>query len=68
MTPESTLQTVESPCISVCVLDEQRVCIGCGRTLDEIAVWSRSSVEEQRAICAAAAERLAKAKVGNSGP
>ena len=27
----------KSPCVGVCVLDEDRVrCIGCGRTIDEI--------------------------------
>ncbi|HEU4604038.1 MAG TPA: DUF1289 domain-containing protein [Steroidobacteraceae bacterium] len=46
-----------SPCIRVCRLDAQNVCAGCGRTLDEIARWSRLSLDEQRAICAIAAQR-----------
>ena len=29
---------VESPCINVCKI-ENDVCIGCGRTLEEIAHW-----------------------------
>jgi len=40
--------TIASPCIKVCVLDARQVCVGCGRTLDEIAQWSRMT-EEQRA-------------------
>jgi predicted Fe-S protein YdhL (DUF1289 family) len=63
MTADFPSQRVESPCIKVCVLDEQSICVGCGRTLEEIAVWSRASAEEQRAICAAAAERLVRAGV-----
>jgi predicted Fe-S protein YdhL (DUF1289 family) len=51
---------VESPCIKVCQLDERNVCVGCGRTLAEIAEWSRMSVEQQRAVCANAAARLAR--------
>ncbi len=34
---------VESPCIKVCVLDDQQVCIGCKRTLDEIVAWGSLS-------------------------
>jgi predicted Fe-S protein YdhL (DUF1289 family) len=49
---------VESPCIKVCQLDAQNVCVGCGRTLAEIAEWSRMGPEQQRSVCAAAAARL----------
>ncbi|MFO0294817.1 MAG: DUF1289 domain-containing protein [Rhodospirillales bacterium] len=29
-----------SPCIAVCRLDPRtRLCIGCGRSIDEIAAW-----------------------------
>jgi uncharacterized protein len=48
---------VESPCINVCTLNAQRVCIGCGRTIDEIASWSRLSDEERRTVCEQAAQR-----------
>jgi predicted Fe-S protein YdhL (DUF1289 family) len=30
---------VESPCVKICALDARQVCIGCLRTLDEIASW-----------------------------
>ncbi|UJF20630.1 DUF1289 domain-containing protein [Shewanella sp. OMA3-2] len=32
-------QRVESPCIRQCSLDEQDICLGCHRTLDEILEW-----------------------------
>lgn len=41
----------ESPCIGDCRLDDQRChCLGCGRTLNEIANWSRMSVADKRAV------------------
>ncbi len=41
-----------SPCVSVCVLDADRCCTGCGRTLDEIARWGGMSAVEQWAVIA----------------
>ncbi|MBL8265391.1 DUF1289 domain-containing protein [Steroidobacter sp.] len=46
-----------SPCIKVCVLDAQQVCVGCGRTLDEIGQWSRLTEEQQRLVCDRARQR-----------
>jgi predicted Fe-S protein YdhL (DUF1289 family) len=44
-------QTVASPCINVCVLDEPSgLCAGCYRTLGEIAAWMELSAAERRAI------------------
>ncbi|WP_404363536.1 DUF1289 domain-containing protein [Marinobacter sp.] len=40
-------ESVRSPCVSVCALDECDVCIGCQRTVDEIMHWSRMSNEER---------------------
>jgi hypothetical protein len=34
---------VPSPCINICRLDAHGVCIGCRRTLGEIAEWSSAS-------------------------
>ena len=49
---------VESPCIKVCVLDPtQTLCIGCGRTVPEIAAWGSASEAEKSAIVAKAAAR-----------
>jgi uncharacterized protein len=44
-------EPVESPCINVCTLDHAGICIGCGRSIDEIARWSRMSPEEQHHVC-----------------
>jgi predicted Fe-S protein YdhL (DUF1289 family) len=39
-----------SPCTKICALDEQGYCLGCYRTLPEIAGWTRLSAREQWAI------------------
>ena len=52
-------QPVDSPCNSICKIDPAtRLCMGCFRTLDEIAAWSRSTNGEQAAINANALGRL----------
>ncbi len=53
---------ISSPCIKVCIVDGGAdICIGCGRTLPEIARWGRMSEDERRAIMATLPERM-KAK------
>jgi predicted Fe-S protein YdhL (DUF1289 family) len=34
---------VASPCVDICRLDAEGLCVGCRRTLGEIAEWSRAS-------------------------
>jgi len=41
---------VPSPCIDICRLDSQGLCIGCRRTIEEIAEWSRASEARRREI------------------
>ena len=50
--------SIASPCNKVCVMDaEQRYCLGCQRTLDEIARWGEMSDAERRAVLEALAAR-----------
>ena len=46
-----------SPCTGVCTLDDDDRCIGCARTLDEIAAWGSMGADERRAVIAALPER-----------
>ena len=46
-----------SPCIAVCALDEDDVCVGCRRPLKEIVEWPRMSATEQQALLDALAVR-----------
>lgn len=39
-----------SPCISVCLLDEQDICVGCFRSAAEVTDWFMASAEEKREI------------------
>jgi hypothetical protein len=49
---------IESPCIKVCVMDEDdRYCLGCRRTLREIARWGDMSEEERASVLAQLARR-----------
>ena len=42
-----------SPCIGVCQLDGRtQTCVGCGRTIAEIAAWTSLEDDERRAIIA----------------
>jgi len=37
----------KSPCVGICVLDEERVrCVGCGRTIDEIISWGKKCQDQ----------------------
>jgi predicted Fe-S protein YdhL (DUF1289 family) len=45
-----TNSPVSSPCIDVCQLDAQGLCIGCRRTIGEISEWSRASEGRRREI------------------
>ena len=43
---------VASPCVSICALDEQDLCTGCQRNVDEITRWSRMDNAERRQVLA----------------
>ncbi|AXA57943.1 DUF1289 domain-containing protein [Pseudomonas thivervalensis] len=48
---------VPSPCTGVCKLDEQRVCLGCLRHVEDIREWRSADDERRRGICAEALKR-----------
>lgn len=51
---------VPSPCVRNCCLDERDVCLRCGRSLDEIKVWSEAGDAERLGILERAAARRAE--------
>ena len=52
----------ESPCVAVCLIDPKTgLCLGCGRTLPEIARWSQLDSSERHAIMSGLAQRMADA-------
>ncbi len=59
MADASSLQSVPSPCINVCRMDDATgLCTGCHRTLDEIAGWSTLDDDGKRAIWTLIGERV----------
>ncbi len=52
-------QPIKTPCIKVCVVDGQSGhCLGCGRTLNEIARWARFTDAERDDLIAALPPRI----------
>ncbi|MDD2737459.1 MAG: DUF1289 domain-containing protein [Methylomonas lenta] len=35
--------SIPSPCVRNCCLDEQDICLGCFRSIEEICAWSKAS-------------------------
>ena len=49
---------VLSPCIGVCALDDEDICIGCWRSGDEITRWGYVDNDGKRAILKNVEQRL----------
>jgi prolyl-tRNA editing enzyme YbaK/EbsC (Cys-tRNA(Pro) deacylase)/predicted Fe-S protein YdhL (DUF1289 family) len=55
-----------SPCVNVCCMDAATgLCVGCARTLAEIAGWSSATPEQRAAIRAALPSRVSATKFDN---
>jgi predicted Fe-S protein YdhL (DUF1289 family) len=61
---------IQSPCVKLCVIHpEERLCVGCLRTIEEISAWSRMTHEGRAAVMAelpGRAPRLAKRRGGRA--
>ena len=53
----TTSSSIDSPCIRNCCLNDDDICLGCGRSLREITAWSVASDEVKKRILEAATER-----------
>jgi len=52
----------ETPCVAVCMIDPRtNLCLGCGRTLPEIARWPKMESAERLAVMAELAQRMEQA-------
>lgn len=54
----------QSPCVRNCCLDENDVCLGCGRLLDEILRWRSVTDTERDEILVLAKNRRMQRKRG----
>jgi predicted Fe-S protein YdhL (DUF1289 family) len=51
---------IESPCVKICTLDARSgLCLGCGRTINEIARWTAMSAAERIRVIGELPSRLA---------
>jgi len=53
---------IQSPCTNVCTIDPRtRLCLGCGRTLEEVAGWSTLTPAQRAAVMAELPARMTAA-------
>lgn len=48
---------IESPCIRHCCLDDNDICVGCFRHINEITGWQKLSEQEQSTIVSSCEKR-----------
>jgi len=48
--PTDNVEGVASPCVRNCCLNEQDICLGCFRHIDEIMAWRQLDVKEKKAV------------------
>jgi predicted Fe-S protein YdhL (DUF1289 family) len=44
------MSSIVSPCIKICQMDSNGICIGCRRTRDEIGDWKKYTDEQKQEI------------------
>ncbi|MEH6550935.1 MAG: DUF1289 domain-containing protein [Pseudomonadales bacterium] len=47
----------QSPCVSICVLNEEDICVGCYRSSDEIIRWSGCTDEQKTEVLSNSQQR-----------
>lgn len=50
-------EAISSPCVSICALDEDDICVGCYRSALEIVDWVIMSEERKREVLRLCAQR-----------
>ena len=60
--------SVPSPCVDICRLDAQGLCVGCRRTIDEITEWPRASETRRWEILRELERRTPAPCAPNSSP
>ena len=66
--PARPPKPIRTPCVQVCAVDgESGLCLGCYRTLNEIASWSALPDERREAIMAELPSRRGRIPPGKLG-
>lgn len=58
-------KAIPSPCVSICVLDDNDICTGCQRTGKEISYWGKMNNDERRAVLQQVAQRAQQQGLSN---
>lgn len=53
---------ISSPCQRNCCLDQDDICLGCGRSLTEICGWHQANIVQKQQIMVQAEQRLSAKK------
>lgn len=53
---------MESPCVACCRLNEDKICVGCYRHMDEIVDWRKKTPQEYQQISLNIQKRKAVAR------
>ena len=51
------MKSISSPCIKICTL-VNKICVGCGRTQDEIREWFTATEQRKEDIKVASGKRI----------
>ena len=54
---------IASPCVSICALDADDVCVGCHRTGQEISNWGAFNLEQKKAVMEKVRQREASSYI-----
>lgn len=57
---ENKTHSIQSPCVRNCCLDPSDICLGCGRSIDEITSWTKQTNQQKLQTLAVAERRLKK--------
>lgn len=59
--PNTANESVESPCIGLCCLDDRDICVGCYRSVEEITLWGSQQDNWRKMVLLKARQRQLRA-------
>ena len=51
------MPSIQRPCIRKCCLDKEDICMGCFRSLEDMRIWHKATLEEKVKMQNIAAKR-----------
>lgn len=57
MTIQTQQAEIASPCVSICALDDEDICVGCYRTGAEISRWGDMTADQKQQVMQKVRER-----------